>query len=63
MRSLRPRLTTWERAMLAAMALLVLGQGLLCAAAPNEVVRVLSLVACLGATVYAAWVTLSAGRC
>jgi hypothetical protein len=62
LRSLRPKLSPWERALLAAMVLLALGQGLLCSAAPNEVGRVLSLVACLGATGYAAWLTLSACR-
>jgi hypothetical protein len=62
MRSLRPKLTARERAILAAMVLLALGQGLLCVAAPNEVPRALSLAACLGATVYVASITLSAGR-
>jgi hypothetical protein len=57
-----PRLTTWERAMLMAMVLMALSQGLLCLAAPNQFVRTFSVVACGGALLYAACLLLSVGR-
>ncbi|MBV9328707.1 MAG: hypothetical protein JO352_33770 [Chloroflexi bacterium] len=62
MRWMQPRLTTWERAMVAAMVLMALGQGLLCIVAPNQFVRTFSLVACCGAIVYAACLFLSVAR-
>ena len=48
--------------MLGGMVLLAVSQGLLCVAAPDQVVRVFSLLACSGATVYAACLILRAGR-
>ena len=53
MRWMQPRLTTCERAMVAAMVLMALGQGLLGMVAPNRFVRTFSLFACCGAFVYA----------
>jgi hypothetical protein len=62
MRWVRPRLTTGERALLVALVLLALAQDLLCAVAPDQVVRACSLAACVGASAYAACLVLAARR-
>ena len=53
MRSSRPRLILPERALLSAMVLLAIAQGLSCAAAPTDLVRLLSLVGGIGAFLFA----------
>jgi hypothetical protein len=53
-------LNLYALALLASMVLLALAQGLLCAVAPDQVVRACSLAACLGASAYAACLVLAA---